>query len=351
MAQVAVGIDLGHSEVKIVQLRRRRRSHRVERLLRVPVPTGAIAQGRIERREELREALRQALGGARKDQIHSVVAMKSPEFLVRTVSLPPMPAGELREAARWEVIDLLQVPRDQADDILVDCEVLEQPQGPGDVRVGVVATRRAVVREVVQLSRELRLPPEVLEVNAFALHRAAPRPGRTCYLDIGATFTEVYVTAEGRYELYRLLPLGLERITAAVAEALGVGREQAETMRRSEELGTLLERTGGGQAVLRTTVQMLLDALAQTLEYVRIQQHREMAGAEESVDSIVLAGGGALQGGMAALLGDELGCPVEAVDPFRGLELGPAAEEPIAQGLGPLYAPALGLALRGVGAA
>ncbi|MBE3597300.1 MAG: type IV pilus assembly protein PilM [Limnochordaceae bacterium] len=346
MAQLAVGIDLGHKEVKVAQLRRRRRSHRVERLLRIPVPAQAIAQGRIEARERLRDALRPAFGGLRLEQLHAVVAMKSPEFLVRTLTLPPMPPGELREAARWEMVDLLQLPREQADDLLVDCEVLEQP-ADGEARVGVVATRRPVVREVVQLLKELRLPPEVLEVNAFALERAVRRPGHVCYLDVGDAFTEVYVASDGRYELYRLLPMGLDRVTAALAEVLGTSREQAEAARQSEELGTLLERSGSHPA-LRRTVQALLDALAQTLEYVRTQGAQAAGPGDGAVDAIVLSGGGALQPGMAALLHEELGYPVEAADPLQGLELAPQAEEAVGEGLAPLFAPAVGLALRGV---
>lgn len=339
-----MGIDLGHAEVKLVELRRRRRAQRVERAVRIPVPAQAIASGRIEARDRLRDALRPALRGLRLERLHCVVGMKSPEFLVRTVNLPPMPIQEMREAARWEIIELLQVPAEQAGDVLVDCEVLDQPAGSAQARVGVVATRRAVVSEVVQLLKELRLPPEVLEVNAFAVHRAAERPGRVCYLDLGAAYTEVYVTAGGRYEFYRLLPFGADRLTGAVAETFGLPREQAEATKRTEDLVALMERSTGHPA-LRTAVQTLLGALAQTLEYVRLQ-NREAD--QPAVESIILAGGGALQRGLATLLKEELGYPVELAEPFGGLELDGEAEQAVGEGLGPLFAAAVGLARRGV---
>ena len=344
MARVAVGIDIGHREVKLVRLVRERRALRVESAERVAVPPGAVESGRIASREALRDALAAAAAAARRQEPRVVAGMKSPDFVVRTVRLPAMAPQELREAARWEVLDLLQLPADQAEELYLDYDVLSPGHGGSEGVVGVVAVRRPVVREVVQLLREVGLPAEILEVNAFAVARLLPRAGRVCYVDLGAAYTELYVTTDGRYELYRLLPLGSDRLTDAIATAFGISREQAESRKRERPLGELLEEAVGRSA-LSGSVQTLLDALAQTLEYLR--PRGPAAATEPAVDTLVLAGGGALQQGMAQLLTEELGYPAEVADPFSALELPGEVGAAAADG-GPVFAAALGLALRGV---
>ncbi len=344
MARIAVGVDIGHQQVKVVRLVRERRALRVEAAQRVQVPPGAVESGRIASREALRQALAEAGAVARRQQPGVVVGMKSPDFVVRTVRLPAMSPQELKEAVRWEMMDLLQLPAEQADEVYVDYHVLSPAQGGSEGVVGAVAVRRSVVREVVQLLREVGLPPEIMEVNAFAVARLLPRPGRVCYVDLGAVYTELYVTTDGRYELHRLLPLGCDRLTEAIAAAFGISKEEAESRKRQRPLGELLEEAVGRSA-LSGSVQTLLDALVQTLEYLR--PRNPSAASEPAVDGLLLAGGGALQQGMAQLLTEELGYPAEVIDPLTALQLG-EGPGPLAGEAGPAFAAALGLALRGV---
>jgi len=344
LARVVVGIDIGHQQAKLVRLASVRRSVRLEAAERVALPQGALDSGRIVSRPALQEALAPVAAALRRLQPRVVVGMKSPDFVVRTLQLPTMAPAELRETARWELLDLLQIPAEQADQVYVDVDVLQPGQPGGESLVGVVAVRRPVVKEVVQLLRDLGLPAEIMDINAFAVARAAPRAGRVCYVDMGAAFTELYITTDGRYELYRLLPLGGERLTEGIAAAFGLPRDEAEARKRQQPLDELLGQSVGRPG-LSGTVQTLLDAVAQTLEYLRPRS--AAAGNEPAVDGLVLAGGGALQPGMVSFLQEELGYPTELVDVSAAVE----REAAQAEGLnadGPVFAAALGLALRGL---
>ncbi|MBI4277383.1 MAG: pilus assembly protein PilM, partial [Armatimonadetes bacterium] len=127
----AVGLDLGHSSVKIVEME----GNRLTRWAAVDLPGGAIQNGIIRDIAAVAGCVRRAAetAGLRGATVHAAVSGAA--CVVRRLRLPALGPRDLAHAIRWEAERLLPYPFAEA---VVDYRVLGRPPGPGDGQVDVV---------------------------------------------------------------------------------------------------------------------------------------------------------------------------------------------------------------------
>ena len=128
MARI-VGLDIGSSAVRAVEVQQRGRSPRVLKAARVPLPPGAVEAGQVVAPHEVAQALRRLWheGGFSTKAVR--LGVGSGSVLVRQVELDWMPPQDLRRAMRYLVGDLLPVPVDEAN---LDHVLLEEVERPGE---------------------------------------------------------------------------------------------------------------------------------------------------------------------------------------------------------------------------
>lgn len=344
MANRAIGIDFGHAHIKLVELRRRGRQAQLVRAVLLPVPPGALRQGAIAEPSALSEALAEVYPAVRMQPAAVVAGITGPQVTIRTLVMETDPAESLELAVKQELGAMLRLEPPEMEDLILDYHLLAGSSATQQ-EVAAVGISRHTVMAYVRLLREARLAPHVLDVEALALPRALPLEGRACYLEIGAEYTQVLVTSDGEYVLHRLIPAGMSRLTAAVATAYNVSPAEASVLRLRTHIDKLVLEAPGDRTGLQGILQEISGGLLQTLEFWRARQRASSIG--ELLPTALLCGGGAMQPGMAQLLSEELGLPVEAAHPLGSLP-GATGLHPTALSLEPLFAGALGLALRGV---
>jgi type IV pilus assembly protein PilM len=162
----------------------------IQRAASVEMPSGLIRDGEVEDVQGLSQLLREFMKehGFGKNVWLGVA---NQQIAVRSLDIPPIEDAEERAAAvRFQASEAVAMPLDEA---ILDYQVIGQattPEGPGAMRVIVVAAREPMIMRLVDAARGAGLRPDGIDLSAFALMRviapdneAEPAPARVyCHL-------------------------------------------------------------------------------------------------------------------------------------------------------------------------
>lgn len=317
MAGPFLGVDIGATAVRAVELRGTRDNLTLSRIGQVTLPPGAVREGEVADPE----LVTQALNTLRKEfgfkGRKAAIGIASQQVVVRQVELPQAPEEQLRESLAFQVQDY--IPINVADAVL-DFTVLEEgqdQQGNPVARILLVAAARAAVDNTLAVVRAAKFTPVMVDLDAFAVLRSigwtqdVPAGEGEMLLDIGAEVTNIIVHGAGTPRFVRILLLGGGHITQGLTNALGISPEQAEAMKA--------DPTGAPQQAVQVVTERLqrfVEEIRGSLDYFRTQSNGL------SVRGLVLTGGGSLLPGLADRLSETLQLPVRYGEPLASLKIG-----------------------------
>lgn len=317
-----LGLDIGSSAVKLVELSRVDQSYRVEAYAVEPMPAGSVVAGNISDARAVGEAIRSACrrAGAKPQKVcagisNSAVVTKTLE-MDATLDDRQMEAEVIQEAGRHIPFPM--------EEVVIDFEPMHlSARDPSKVDVLLVACRVEYVAQWQEAADVAGLGLDVVDVESHGAHHAvlhAAGSGTPVALaDIGAATTTVMLV-DGDTAVTREEPFSLSRDTPG---------------------GDLADSPAAGRALEASTVDSLLALLTRLLRLVLL------ASRLESVDRLLLAGGGAGIPGLAEGAAERLDISVEVADAFRGMAVSTRADRASLAGLAPALFTACGLAVRG----
>jgi Tfp pilus assembly PilM family ATPase len=230
-ATLPLGVDLGQTRVRVALLEVSGDERRL------------IAVAARDRAASLGDTLREALSDLGSPERRCVLGITEPDGLVRPVTFPPMPSRERSQAARFEADRLVR-----ADEPLV---VRLFPLD-GNARFAIGIAKRRTIDDRLHVARETRLTCVGVDNAAFAYQRLARQ--NEAILDIGATAATLYLFGDVLPSTTRF-EMGGERLTAGLAESLGIDLVSAEQRKRAYGLA------GAATHTLKAFVEAVAGAL------------------------------------------------------------------------------------------
>lgn len=241
LGNAAVSIDIGSHSVKVAQLSGGRGGVRAIRFAEQPLPPGFRWEPGTDRRP-LVEAIRMAMAKAGIRRRSAVLALPRRQVTARISAYPPADRAALRRVVEYDLSEHIPFPVEQ---VVLDFQSLgPSREQPGLTDVLVVAAQRDLVRQYLELARDLRVRVAALTVDALALHdllRLMPEgpPGITLIVEIGARATTINIAEGRRLRLTRSVGLGGQQLTLAVRDDFGVSPEQAQELKIGQGLALL----------------------------------------------------------------------------------------------------------------
>ncbi len=343
VATSVIGLDIGTTRVRAVEVQHSRGTPTVVRYAESPVPLGAVRDGEVTERDGVVHALRDLWQRGRFSHKDVVLGVGNQRVLVRSLDLPWMPMAQVRASLPFQVQDTLPVP---VEDALLDYYPTAEYTGPNGRSLSglLVAATRDTVNANVSAVESAGLRPRMVDLNAFALVRAHMQGdlarSTVALVDIGARITNVVITEQGSPRLVRVLPVGAQNVTDAVAAAVGVPASEAEMIKRQVGVGfgAAPELQAVADAVNQVT-RTLVESIRNTFVYYASNNPGRAA------EVVVLTGGGAYQNGLGQYLSSASRMPVAMGDALSSMNVARTADLSAVAGTESTVTIPLGLAL------
>jgi type IV pilus assembly protein PilM len=340
-----VGLDIGSSAVKAVELKTSGRVHRVGAYAIEPIPVDSIVDGAIMDAVSVADAIRRVFERAGVRTRDVAASLSGNAVIVKKISLPIMTDAELAESIRWEAEQY--IPFD-IQDVNLDHQILATDAGgKGTMDVLLVAAKKDKINDYSGVIAQAGRQAAVIDVDAFAIQNAFEAnydlvPGVvTVLMNVGASATNINIVSGGSSAFTRDISTGGNAYTDAIQREFNLSFEHAEQVKH----GRVVEGVGPDDVrpVLRAVTENVLLEVQKTFDFYRA------TAPSDRLDRIMLCGGGAQTEGLLGDIGERFSLPVEPLNPFRRVvfdsgKFGVNGDEAAATA-----AVAVGLALRRVG--
>ena len=316
MAKQCIGLDIGSSSIKLVQVKSSRKAYSLQNFGIEPLPPGAIIDGAIADPGAVSESIRNLIKRIHLRGKDVALAVSGNSVIIRRLQIPAMEGAALAEQMEWEVKQNVPFARNE---VIVDYEVLVPKTPEGQMEVVLVAAKREIVEQYVEAVKGAGLNPSIVDTGAFAMQNAVEAATgfsheTAAVINVGAHFSTIVIVSNGHPVFHRNLAAGGDTFTEAIRHRLAIGIDGAEAY-----------KVGGGVGGAAEVVpQEVHRVLAQVSEQVSSEFQRtidfylgDAVGA--NLTRVFLTGGSALVPQLPKAIQDRARVPVVIFDPFANI--------------------------------
>ncbi len=339
-----VGIDIGSSSVKLVQLTEQKGIYHLVNVGILPLPSDAIVDNSLMDTTSIVETIKdltKSLGTKAKEAVCSI---SGNSVIIRKISLPAMTPEELEDQIAWEAEQY--IPFD-INDVNLDFEILESDlSSSGKMTILLVASKKEIINEYVAVFNEAGLKLVVIDVDSFAVQNVyeknytPPDSEVVALINIGASIMNLNVVKGGGSLFTRDVQMGGNLYTEEIQRQFSLSSQDAERCKLTGDYPDT-ER-------LRDTIYRMNETISQEIH--RSLDFYNSTAEDNKICRIYLSGGGSKVSMLLETLTHRLGLPVELLNPLKNIKYNEKEFDPeYLQEIAPLVAVAAGLAMRRLG--
>lgn len=341
-----VGIDIGSSSVKLVQLWHNKGAYRLLNVGIAPLPPEAIVDNSLMDTAAVADTVRNLVASLGIKTRGAACSISGNAVIIRKIILPLMSEDELEEQIAWEAEQY--IPFD-INDVNVDFRILgPDTLDPQKMQVLLVASKKDIIDDYANVLREAGCELSVMDVDVFAVQNAGEMSGISsapeevlAYINIGASVMNINVV-KGELSLFtRDVQLGGNQYTEELQKHLGISAEEAERIKLLASAGT--------ERHVKDIVMRVNESIAQEVRR-SVDFYNSSAANEDRIVRIVASGGCSKMYGLIEAVRERLAMEVELLNPFAALEYSEKEfDSEYLQEIAPLMAVCVGLAIRRAG--
>lgn len=334
-----VGIDIGSSSVKVVELSYRGGNYWLESMGEAMLPSDAIIRKSISRGDIVSGVISSLVSRLGVRTKKAVIGVSGEAVALKVVNVPRMFLGKDMEKL---VPDLVRTSlRRDVSGVNYSYTPLFRRNGKSEeTQVLIAAVSKKTAQEYKSSLFSTGLRARVIDIDAMALSNVYTvfcrgRGQKVALVNVGASGTNLSVLDGTVPFVLRDIPLGGQWITLHLMEKFKITYEEAERIKFSIK----------GYARYDEIESVFADFVARATDEVKTV----LDEAGEVIDRIILSGGSSRIATLADALGGVIGAPVEISNPFQNINVSDSRFDPeYIEHLAPKMAIAAGLALRGL---
>jgi type IV pilus assembly protein PilM len=336
-----VVLDIGSSSVKLAEVQQGPSGPRVLAIGVAPLPPGAVQSNVVQEQEPVVQAIRSLIADRGVKAEQAITAVPGPAVIVKKIILPAESGAAVETAVLAEAGNLIP---DSLDRVNLDYQVVDWMESGNKMEVLVIAVKRDIINSYTDAIRAAQLEPVLVDVDYFALENMfelnydPPSTHPVALVNIGARYSSINILKEGRSTFTGDVAVGGAEYSDALSRQLGLSPELAEAAKLGRATGGV--DPAAVEPVLSSVTEFIVEEIQRALSFFWT------AATDEPLGGVVLSGGTARMPGLSDQLRQRLQCQVEIADPFRRVPIARAADQELAQEVGPALAVAVGLATR-----
>ncbi len=341
-----IGLDIGSSSIKLVELTEGKNGFKLQNLALSSLPTEAIVDGALMDSVTIADTIRDLITTSKIKTKDVVTSVSGHSVIVKKISLPFMTEAELEESIRWEAERY--IPFD-INDVNIDFQIFgSNPENPEVMDVVLVAAKKDIINDYVSVIMEAGLNPVIIDIDAFALENMLVinyeigKEEVVAIVNVGASITNIDILKDNVSGFTRDIFKGGNQITEDIQRQLHVDYDEADRIK----VGSKVDVTSRSiiQSLLKTASDSLAVEIRNSLDFF------QSTTTYEKISKLYLSGGGSKIKDFNIVLQQEIGIPVEIVNPFTKIEYSEKNfDVEYLRDIGPLMAVGVGLAARKVG--
>ena len=247
-----VGLDIGSSGIKLVQLKESRGRYILQKFGFKPLEPEVIVDGTVMDEGRVVSAIKELFEETNIKVRQVAVSISGHAVIIKKISLPPMPDAELEGQVRLAAEQY--IPFD-INEVNIDFSVLPSAEAAGDTQgemsIILVAAKKDKINELTELVKGAGLFPIVMDVDAFAIENMhainypVSQEDTTALVNIGASVMNINIVRGGTSLFTRDIPIGGNRYTEAIQREVGMSYEEAEETKKGDAFGREQSGLGG----------------------------------------------------------------------------------------------------------
>lgn len=339
----AIGIDIGASSIKVVQLRREKEKIVLDTYGEIatgPYSGRSVGLGTHLGEEKTVEAIQTLFKEAKITAREVVVAIDPSSSYVSLIKVPKVSDSELRNMMPFEARKYIPIPISEVQmdwwHVPTDMSSVE---GGRTINIVLATVKNETLTSYDRIMKKLELKDIEYEIHGYSLMRSNPplTKGMVMYVDIGSLYTTLSLVNNGIVLDMQVISRGSQENTLQLSKALSISVDVAEETKRT--FGYI-----GDSSNQYVKDVMKLSSYPLFGEVARLSLMFERKY-NQTIEGIILLGGGARLPGMLSVYEETVHVAGKIASPFNQVEI-PSFLHEMIEKIGPTYAVAVGCALK-----
>jgi len=336
-----VGLDIGSSSIKAVELKKSRGDIEVVHIGLEPLSPDIVVDSMIVDSGSVSSAITKIFNENNIKSKAVATSVSGHSVIVKRIPMSSMDDSELAGSISTEAAQ--HIPFDIAD-VNVDYQILSDDTGGPQMDVLLVAVKKDKILNYTNVLSLAGKTPAVVDIDAFALQNCyewnyEPAPGATvALLNLGASVMNINIVKGATPLFTRDVSVGGNQYTDSLQKELDLSFDDAELLKLGNKVGTVSE--DAKMPILQQVTEIIVLEIQKTFDFFRA------TAAGEHIERIYLAGGSAKVPGLMEALRQEFSLPVEPLNPFQRITPGSGVPTDLIDRNAGQLAVAVGLALR-----
>jgi len=340
----SVGLDIGSKAIKLVELKKEDGNLRLTAVGVKDMPEGVVVNGIVKEKETFINVVTQLINQCDPEIVDVVISMGTAGILSDKIEFSFENFDNVEETILWEATQ--RSPFD-VEDITISYKILRKDHERKKMQVLLVAAKNPNMQMCIDALYEAGLRPTIVDVSSYAFNNCYAKeseleesPETLILLDIGHHGSRLLFIKDGLYHSARDISIGGEYITKTLQKQLKIDFGQATSIMLGHRVeGISLDDI---QASLQFSFEEFCSSFDMAFSY-----YRKDSG-DNSVEKVVVCGGGVYVPGLVAFLSHHLGIEVSVSNPFSFLKYDSELFNNVdTSNFAALLSIATGLALRG----
>jgi len=311
-----VGLDIGSKALKAAELTKSKNGLSLKRFGMIDIAHGAITEGTIKDPEAVADSIRQLFKAYNIKERNVAISIGGYSVIVKKINIQTATEEQLQETIHFEAEQY--IPFDISE-VNLDFQILgDHESNPNQMSVLLVAAKKELVSDYINLVQKAGLNPCIIDVDAFALQNIyeinyEDKGENIALIDIGASKTALNILKGNSSVFMRDVSLGCNQINQRIVSLSDCSFEEAEVLKQSEQPEKL--STEDLTQIVSAVVSDWCTEIRRALDFFYSTYP------DDQVKRIVLSGGGANIKEFRQLLMDQTSLEVETINPFRNISV------------------------------
>ena len=336
-----IGLDIGSRTIKAAEIHETKKGRSLKRFGMTDIQPGLIEDGAINEPEEVAESIRDLFKSYNIREKNVAISIGGYSVIVKKINVQTMAEDQLQETINFEAEQY--IPFD-INDVNLDFQILgPNENNPNQMNVFLVAAKKEMVNDYINLVSLAGLNPCIIDVEAFALQNIFEinydvKDENIALIDIGASKTSLNILKGSNSVFMRDVSLGCAQINQKIISLINCSFEESESIKLGGQTDKISEEDL--EQIITTVVADWCTEIRRALDFFYSTYP------DDQIKRIVLSGGGGNIADFRQLLATEASAEVETINPFGNFGLDSSLDLSYIEQIAPQAAISMGLAIR-----